>query len=209
MEVVGRAGDAAQLIAIVEAQSPDVVITDIRMPPTHTTEGLAAAVQIRESHPKVAVLLLSQYVETTHALRLLERGAGRVGYLLKDRVSDVREFLDTVRRVAGRWIGDRSRRGVGAAGQTPAPRRGRGADRTRARGAQPDGRGPFQHWHRHVTASEREDGRGPCPEHLLQARARARGRRSPARSGRTYVSESLTLRWRSTASWSSVARSKT
>jgi len=101
MEVVGRAGDAAQLIAIVEAQSPDVVITDIRMPPTHTTEGLAAAVQIRESHPKVAVLLLSQYVETTHALRLLERGAGRVGYLLKDRVSDVREFLDTVRRVAG------------------------------------------------------------------------------------------------------------
>ncbi len=101
MEVVNRAGDADQLLAMVDARPPDIVITDIRMPPTHTTEGLVAAAQIRERHPGVAVLLLSQYVETTHALRLLERGAGRFGYLLKDRVSDVREFIDAVRRVAG------------------------------------------------------------------------------------------------------------
>lgn len=98
-DVVGRAGDAGQLLTLVETQQPDIAITDIRMPPSHTTEGLEAAVQIRERHRGVAVLLLSQYVETTHALRLLERGAGRIGYLLKDRVSDVGEFTDAVRRV--------------------------------------------------------------------------------------------------------------
>src|SRR6266568_2470058 len=99
MDVVGRAADAPQLMSLVESQKPDIVITDIRMPPSHSTEGLVAAAQIRERHPEVAVLLLSQYVETTHALRLLERGAGRIGYLLKDRVSDVREFTDAVHRV--------------------------------------------------------------------------------------------------------------
>jgi len=97
---VGRAGDAAQLLEVVEEQQPDIVITDIRMPPTHTTEGLVAAAEIRVRHPKVAVLLLSQYVETAHVIRLLERGASRIGYLLKDRVSDVKEFVDAVRRVA-------------------------------------------------------------------------------------------------------------
>jgi DNA-binding NarL/FixJ family response regulator len=100
MEVIGRASDAVQLEQLIEAQPPDVVITDIRMPPTHTTEGLAAASHIRERHPQVSVLLLSQYVETAHAMRLLEAGAGRIGYLLKDRVSDVRDFVDAVRRVA-------------------------------------------------------------------------------------------------------------
>ncbi|HLQ61102.1 MAG TPA: response regulator transcription factor [Candidatus Acidoferrales bacterium] len=100
-EVVGRAADGNELLSIVGAQQPDVAITDIRMPPTHTTEGLEVAAQIRERYTRVAVLLLSQYVETTHALRLLERGAGGVGYLLKDRVSDVREFTDAVRRVGG------------------------------------------------------------------------------------------------------------
>jgi DNA-binding NarL/FixJ family response regulator len=101
MQVTGRAADADELLAMVEDSRPDIVITDIRMPPTHTTEGLIAAAQIRERHPDVAVLLLSQYVETTHALRLLEQGASRIGYLLKDRVVDVREFIDAVRRVAG------------------------------------------------------------------------------------------------------------
>jgi DNA-binding NarL/FixJ family response regulator len=100
-EVVGRAGDGQQLLTIVATHQPDIAITDIRMPPTHTTEGLEVAVQIRDRHPGLGVLLLSQYVETTHALRLLERGAAGIGYLLKDRVSDVREFTDAVRRVAG------------------------------------------------------------------------------------------------------------
>lgn len=100
-QVVGRAGDGQELLTIIATQRPDIAITDIRMPPTHTTEGLEVAVQIRERHPGLAVLLLSQYVETTHALKLLEHGAAGIGYLLKDRVSDVREFTDAVRRVAG------------------------------------------------------------------------------------------------------------
>jgi DNA-binding NarL/FixJ family response regulator len=99
-EVVGRAGDGQQLLASVSAQRPDIVITDIRMPPTYTIEGLEAAVEIRKRLPQVAVLLLSQYVETTHAVRLLEQGAAGLGYLLKDRVADVREFIDAVRRIA-------------------------------------------------------------------------------------------------------------
>ena len=99
-EVAGRAADGGELMRLVEAEVPDIVITDIRMPPTHTIEGLLAAAEIRDRHPDMAVLLLSQYVETTHALKLLERGGDGVGYLLKDRVSDVRQFVDAVRRVA-------------------------------------------------------------------------------------------------------------
>lgn len=99
-EVMGRAADGSELVQLVDAKVPDIVITDIRMPPTHTIEGLLAAAEIRGKHPDVAVLLLSQYVETTHALKLLERGGDGVGYLLKDRVADVRQFVDAVRRVA-------------------------------------------------------------------------------------------------------------
>lgn len=98
--LVAKVGDATELMTIVERERPDIVITDIRMPPTHTLEGLEVATRIHERYPEVAVLLLSQFVETAHAMRLLEHGAGRVGYLLKDRVSDVREFVDAVRRVA-------------------------------------------------------------------------------------------------------------
>jgi len=99
-EVAGRAADGEELLALVETKSPDLVIADIRMPPTHSVEGLQAAAEIRGRHPRVAVVLLSQYVETTHALKLLEQGADGIGYLLKDSVSDVREFVDAVRRVA-------------------------------------------------------------------------------------------------------------
>lgn len=98
-EVVGRAGDASELLSLVDSHQPDVIITDIRMPPAHSVEGLQAAAEIRKRHPKVAVVLLSQYVESAHALKLLERGAAGVGYLLKDRVSDVREFVEAIRRV--------------------------------------------------------------------------------------------------------------
>lgn len=99
-EVAGRAADGEELLALVETKSPDLVIADIRMPPAHSVEGLKAAAEIRSRHPRVAVVLLSQYVETTHALKLLEQGVDGIGYLLKDSVSDVREFVDAVRRVA-------------------------------------------------------------------------------------------------------------
>jgi DNA-binding NarL/FixJ family response regulator/class 3 adenylate cyclase len=99
-QVVDQAGDADELIAKVRKAQPDIVITDIRMPPTSTTEGLDAARRIREELPTVGVLVLSQYVETRHAVKLVEGAPERVGYLLKDRVADVSEFVDAVRRVS-------------------------------------------------------------------------------------------------------------
>jgi DNA-binding NarL/FixJ family response regulator len=98
-DVVGQAGNADELLLKVRSYSPDVAIVDIRMPPTHTDEGLRAAQEIREKHPTCGVLVLSQYVEAAYAMELLAESAEGVGYLLKDRVSDVNEFADAVRRV--------------------------------------------------------------------------------------------------------------
>jgi DNA-binding NarL/FixJ family response regulator len=98
-DVVGQAGTADELMLKVRSYSPDVAVVDIRMPPTHTDEGLRAAQEIREKHPGIGVLVLSQYVEPAYAMELLAESAEGVGYLLKDRVSDVREFADAVRRV--------------------------------------------------------------------------------------------------------------
>jgi DNA-binding NarL/FixJ family response regulator/class 3 adenylate cyclase len=97
--VVAQAGDAEELLTAVAADPPDVAITDIRMPPTHTDEGLRAAHRIRAEHPGVGVLVLSQYVETDYAVDLVADGAGGLGYLLKDRVANVQEFTDAVRRI--------------------------------------------------------------------------------------------------------------
>jgi DNA-binding NarL/FixJ family response regulator len=99
-DVVGQAGNADELMLKVRSYSPDVAVVDIRMPPTHTDEGLQAAQEIREKHPGVGVLVLSQYIEPAYAMELLADSAEGVGYLLKDRVSDVHEFADAVRRVA-------------------------------------------------------------------------------------------------------------
>jgi DNA-binding NarL/FixJ family response regulator len=100
IEVAAQVGDGEHLLARVRADPPDAVVVDIRMPPTHTREGLDAAQSIRAAHPHVGVLVLSQYVEPHHAIQLLEDGASGVGYLLKDRVGDVSEVVDAVRRVA-------------------------------------------------------------------------------------------------------------
>ncbi len=99
-DVVGQAGNADELVLKVRSYSPDVAIVDIRMPPTHTDEGLRAAQEIRERFPNVGVLVLSQYVEPAYAMELLAESAEGAGYLLKDRVSDVTEFASSVRRVA-------------------------------------------------------------------------------------------------------------
>ena len=98
-EIVGQAENAEQLMLKVRSYSPDVAIVDIRMPPTHTDEGLKAAKEIRASHPDTGVLVLSQYVEPGYALELLQDSAEGVGYLLKDRVSDIGEFAEAVKRV--------------------------------------------------------------------------------------------------------------
>ena len=100
-EVLAAVGDRDALLAAASEHRPDVVVTDIRMPPTGTTEGLEAAAAIRRERPETSVLVLSQYVETRHAVRLLADGADGVGYLLKDRVADGAEFVDALRRVAG------------------------------------------------------------------------------------------------------------
>jgi DNA-binding NarL/FixJ family response regulator len=99
-EVVAKCGDAKDLMLKVRSYELDVVIVDIRLPPTHTDEGLQAALEIRSQHPDVGVLVLSQYVELGLALKLLADSAEGVGYLLKDRVSDVDDFVGAVRRVA-------------------------------------------------------------------------------------------------------------
>ncbi|MGN8245444.1 response regulator transcription factor [Cellulomonas soli] len=104
-EVLAAVGDGESLVAEVDrlvtaGSPPDVAVVDVRMPPTHTDEGLRAALRIRAAHPQVGVLLFSQYVETRFAARLLAGDARGVGYLLKDRVADVGEFLDALERIA-------------------------------------------------------------------------------------------------------------
>jgi DNA-binding NarL/FixJ family response regulator len=99
-DVVGLASNPTELLEQVDKHSPDVAIVDIRMPPTHTDEGLQAAQEIRARQPSVGVLVLSQYVRPSYAFELLSPSAERVGYLLKDRVSDLEDLTDAVRRVA-------------------------------------------------------------------------------------------------------------
>jgi DNA-binding NarL/FixJ family response regulator len=97
--VVGQAGDGAQLLPLVRAGAPELVVVDIRMPPTYTVEGLDAARQIRDELPRTGILVLSAHVDVEHAMELLASGRG-IGYLLKSRVTDVAEFLDTLERIA-------------------------------------------------------------------------------------------------------------
>ena len=98
-QVVGKAATAEELMRRVELTRPDVAIVDIKMPPTHTDEGLVAAQEIRSSHPEVGVLVLSHYVESQYAMRLLEEHPERSGYLLKERVSDVAVLVDALQRI--------------------------------------------------------------------------------------------------------------
>ncbi|TMV00129.1 response regulator transcription factor [Streptomyces sp. DASNCL29] len=98
-EVVAAVGDAVSLMKEVEEQTPDMVVVDIRMPPTHTDDGLRAALEIRKRWPRISLLVLSQHVERNYAAQLLAANAERVGYLLKDRVAQVEEFLDALERI--------------------------------------------------------------------------------------------------------------
>jgi len=100
MEVTHRLGDASALQALVAADAPDVLIIDIRMPPTYTDEGLRAAAAVRATHPDVGVLVLSQHIETSYTMRLLEELPRASGYLLKDRISEVSTLIDAVHRIA-------------------------------------------------------------------------------------------------------------
>jgi DNA-binding NarL/FixJ family response regulator len=106
-EVVAQRGDTQSLGAVVAELDPDIVVLDIKMPPTHTTEGLVAAEEIRQGHPELGVLVLSQYVETHHAMKLLADQPERIGYLLKDRVTDPSQLTDAIEQIcAGRAVID-------------------------------------------------------------------------------------------------------
>jgi serine/threonine-protein kinase len=98
-DVTAKAADAEELLRLVELRRPEVVIVDIKMPPTHTDEGLVATDRIRSSHPEIGVLVLSQYLEARYAMRLLEQHPARVGYLLKERVSDIAVLTDALQRI--------------------------------------------------------------------------------------------------------------
>ncbi len=100
LDVAGTAGDAEQLLSLVTLLHPDVVLTDIRMPPTQTTEGLQAALEIRRQSPGTAVIVLSQHVETEHLFELLAGDPRGIGYVLKERVADIAQFTGAIRRVA-------------------------------------------------------------------------------------------------------------
>jgi DNA-binding NarL/FixJ family response regulator len=100
IEVVAQADDGPGLLRIVDGHKPDLAICDVRLPPTFTDEGIRAALEARRRHPELAVLILSQYVEPAYSAELLQEGEGGIGYLLKERVSEVRTFVEAVRRVA-------------------------------------------------------------------------------------------------------------
>ena len=138
-DVVAAVDDADRLRAAVSEHEPDLAVVDVRMPPSFTDEGIRAAQWIRDAHPGVGVLVLSQHVESAGAVGLVSQGG--FGYLLKDRVLDVADFLDAAERVARRRLGARST-GRGIAASAGGRRRARRSDRPRARGAVPDGRGP-------------------------------------------------------------------
>ena len=180
-EVVAALGDARTTSSpTVEATAPDVVIADVRMPPTHTDEGLRAAIELRRLRPGTPVLVLSQYVEERYASELLSADTEAVGYLLKERVADVADFVDAVHRVAeGGTVLDPE-----VVAQLLARRRSRTAghpDAARARGAGADGGGPVERRHRPGPRRVRRRRREAHLVHLRTARAGAR--RTPSTAG--------------------------
>ncbi len=197
-EVVGQSSTAEDLLLKVRSYSPDVAIVDIRMPPSHTDEGLPAAKAIRAEHPDVGVLVLSQYVEPDYALELLADDAEGVGYLLKDRVADVGEFASAVRRVADGGSALDPRSSPSSSGRRRSDDPVDDADPTRARGARADGRRPLQPGDRAAPRRHRARRREARDEHLRQARPAGSAAGSPPRARRAGVPARVRWpRWRS------------
>ena len=186
-EVVAALGPAVEL--------PDLLVTDVRMPPSHTDEGLRAAVHLRSLHPRLPVLVLSQYVEQRYARELFAGDVRGLGYVLKDRVADVDEFLDALDRVAGggtvidpevvAQILARTRR---SGPRDPHP--------ARARGARPHGGGPLQRGHRRPSRRRPAGRREARDLHPDQARPPAGRRRPPPRARRAALARARTRRRR-------------
>ena len=178
--VTGQAGNASELLDLVDQDNADVAIIDIRMPPGHSAEGVEAAVEIRRRSPGVGLLLLSQHVETHYAMRLMTEFDGAVGYLLKDRVSDLASFANDVRRIGnGDCVIDPELVARLVAKKRERDPLGELTDRERAVLALM-ARGLSNKCLIDRTVSQRQDRRGPRSEHLHQARPSSGGHRSPA-----------------------------
>ena len=176
-EIVGQVGDAIDLLPLVRDKSPEMVVVDIRMPPTNTTEGLDAARQIRAEWPDVGILVLSAHVEVEHAMELLASGH-KVGYLLKSRITDVADFIDSLRAHRTRGLGRRPLTCPGV-GLCSTPSRSAGCtERTRTRGAFVDGGGTLQCGHWTATVGDRRHRRKARAQHPHQTQP-ARNRRGP------------------------------
>ena len=191
-EVVGQCGTASDLMLKVRSYQPDLAIIDIRMPPTHTDEGLRAAQEIRERHPGTAVLVLSQYVESGYALELLADSAEGVGYLLKDRVSDVKDFTAAVKRVAlgGTALDPEVVSPLGR----PAPRRPDPLDELTPREREVlalMAEGRSNRGDRRAASRHRARGREAHHEHLRKAQPAGRHRRPPPRPRRPRLPPEL------------------
>ena len=170
-EVVAAVDNGPALLPALLEHRPDVAVVDVRLPPTFKDEGLQAAIAARAQVPGLPVLVLSQHVEQLYARELLADRSGGVGYLLKDRVSDVRQFVDAVRQVAaGGMVMDPEVVSQLLARRTRRRAAG-GADAAGAGGARADGRGPVQHGHRQPPVHHREGGQQAHQQHLQQARA--------------------------------------
>ena len=187
IDVVAQAEDAEALLREVRLKRPDAAIVDIRMPPTHTDEGLVAAQRIRAEHPDVGVLVLSQYVEPSYAMRLLEEHPERVGYLLKQRVFDVAVLVDALRRITegetvidptivSRLVG-RQRRENPLTELTPRE----------TRGSRPRRRGPLERRDREPPVRHRAHRGGSREAGVSEARAGGQARLSPPRAGSARV----------------------
>ena len=193
IDVVATAGDAPDLIRKTRAHRPDVVITDVRMPPDMTDDGLRAAIAIRRALPGTGVLVLSQHLAERYALQLLGDDARGVGYLLKDRVADLDDFLAAVRTVAAGGTALDPDVVARMLGRRRIANPLEGLDHARARRAGTDGRGPLQPRDRRAPQRRRARGREARHPDLRQARAGPRPRRPPARAGRTGRAPRLKL----------------
>ncbi len=186
-EVMAQSDNADDLLRHVAMHKPAVAVVDIRMPPTHTDEGLVAAREIRTRFPGTGVLVLSQYVEPGYAVGLLEEGAEGVGYLLKDRVADLEEFAAAVRRVGDGGSALDPAVVSQLVGRRRADDPARLADAARARGARADGGGPLEPGDRGAPLRDAARGREARDEHLHEARPPRLERRPPPGARRAHV----------------------
>ncbi len=191
-EVVAQSGNPDDLLRHVAMHKPSVAIVDIRMPPTHTDEGIEAAREIRERFPATSVLVLSQYVEAAYAMDLFASSTEGLGYLLKDRVADVEEFANAVRRVSEGRIRARPGRRRRAPRPKSRARPARAAHPTRARGPRADGRRTLQPGDRRPPLRHAPRDREARDEHLREARPAGDDGRPPPRAGGPGLPQRLT-----------------